>query len=97
MVCSPFPEAIEVTVPALLVNELSLLNILNPISFAALRLSLPASSTINSSVPDIPAVISVSSDKFKLMLIVPVLVIVSEPSKPVPVVIATLVTPELVT
>ena len=92
MVCSPFPEAIEVTVPVLVVNELSLLNILNPISFAALRLSLPVSSTINSSVPVIPAVISVSSDKSKLMVGVVVELVISRP-------VSTLisVTPELVT
>ena len=52
-----------VVVPVFVVNPESLLNILNPISLAAFLLSALLSNTINSSVPVIAAVISVSSDK----------------------------------
>ena len=58
-----------------------MLNILSPISLAAFLLSAPLSKTINSSLPVIVWVISVSSDKSKV--IVPD--VVKEPSNPVPV------------
>ena len=91
--------AVAASVPPLFVinPDVELLNISKSISFAAFLLSAPPSSTINSSVPVIVCVISVSSDKSKLNAIVPELVIVVAPSKPAAVVTAILVTPEEVT
>ena len=75
------PAFTAVISPTLDVNPASLLNMLNPISLAAFLRSAPESNTINSSVPTIVAVISISSDKSKV--IVPE--VENEPSKPVPV------------
>ena len=77
----PPETSIEVTVPALVVNPLSLLKILSPISEAAFLLSAPASKTMNSSVLTIVAVISVNSDKSRVMegVVVPLVT-----SRPVP-------------
>ena len=80
-----------VTVPAFVVKPASLLNMLNPITFAAFFFSALPSNTINSSVPTkVPAV--PNSDKSKLRFIVPPAPVrVVPPSKPAAVVISTLV------
>ena len=54
---------------------------LNPISFAAFLLSKPASNTMNSSVPIIVAVMSVNSDRSR---VIEGVVVGFETSNPVP-------------
>jgi hypothetical protein len=61
------------------------LNMLNPISLAAFLLSAPASSTINSSVPTIAAVMSVSSERSTLSVwAMPSPVVAPDDAIPVP-------------
>ena len=77
----PLPATTAVMSPVLLVKPESLLKILSGISFAAFLLSAPLSRTINSSVPTIVAVMSVSSDRSTFKVTLPEL---PPPLKPVP-------------
>ena len=76
----PVPPTL-VTVPVFVVQPESLLNALSLISLAALRDSVVPFCRINSVVPEISPVISVSSLKSKLSVTVPD---VPPPLKPVP-------------